>query len=195
MACEFGILVGFSCRNSNQFVERLRDAQPSKNQADLAIRTTVRQNGRFVVLACQDTASASMPLRLPSRCCPANGAPAPCHLAVADGMLVERTTDAVEARKLWGVLRSLGLTVFSQRGAAMGDLREQCTRLQEQGQQWLKREEEFVGVLLWAVGITTLASLPDTGVFLPVHPPVFLGLKVCAAFLWLMVGEKYVQPP
>ena len=65
----------------------------------------------------------------------------------------------------------------------MGDLREKCTRLQEQGQQWLKREEEFVGMVLWAVGITTLA----------VHPPVFLGLKVCAALLWLIVGAKGVQ--
>jgi hypothetical protein len=87
----------------------------------------------------------------------------------------------------------LGLTVFSQQGAAMGDLREKCARLQEQGQQWLKREEELIGVLLWAVGITTLASLPDTGIFIPVHPPVFLGLKVCAALLWLIVGAKGVQ--
>ena len=75
----------------------------------------------------------------------------------------------------------------------MGDLREQCARLHAQGQQWLKREEELVGVLLWAVGITTIASLPDTGIFIPVHPPVFIGLKVFAAFLWLIVGEKCLQ--
>ena len=47
----------------------------------------------------------------------------------------------------------------------MEDLRETCVRLHEQGQPWLKREEEFVGVVLWAVGITTLAFLPDTGTF------------------------------
>jgi hypothetical protein len=75
----------------------------------------------------------------------------------------------------------------------MGDLRAKCARLHAQGQQWLKREEELVGVLLWAVGITTLASLPDTGVFTPVHPPVFVGLKVVAALLWLIVGEKCLQ--
>lgn len=75
----------------------------------------------------------------------------------------------------------------------MEDLRETCTRLHEQGQQWLKREEELVGLLLWAVGITILASLPDTGIFIPVYPPVFLGLKVVAAFLWLLVGEKCLQ--
>ncbi len=75
----------------------------------------------------------------------------------------------------------------------MGDLMEKCARLHEQGQQWLKREEELVGVLLWAVGITTLASLPDTGVFIPVHPPVFVGLKVVAALLWLLVGKQCLQ--
>jgi hypothetical protein len=75
----------------------------------------------------------------------------------------------------------------------MGDLREECARLPERGQQWLKREEELVGVLLWAVGITIVACLPDTGVFIPVHPPVFLGLKVVAAFLWLIFGEKCLQ--
>ena len=108
-------------------------------------------------------------------------------------MLVYRTTDAAEARELLGVLRPLGLTVFSKQGATMEDLREKCARLQEQGQQWLKREEELIGVLLWAVGITTLASLPDTGIFIPVHPPVFLGLKVYAALLWLIVGAKGIQ--
>ncbi len=75
----------------------------------------------------------------------------------------------------------------------MGDLMEKCARLHAQGQQWLKREEELVGVLLWAVGITTLASLPDTGVFIPVHPPVFVGLKVVAALLWLLVGKQCLQ--
>ena len=75
----------------------------------------------------------------------------------------------------------------------MEELREQCARLHAQGQQWLKREEERVGVLLWAVGITTIAVLPDTGVFLPVHPPVFVGLKVVAALLWLLVGKQCLQ--
>ncbi len=75
----------------------------------------------------------------------------------------------------------------------MGDLMAKCARLHEQGQQWLKREEEPVGVFLWAVGLTTLASLPDTGVFIPVHPPVFLGLKVVAALLWLLFGKQCLQ--
>ena len=75
----------------------------------------------------------------------------------------------------------------------MGDLREQCVRLHEQGQPWLKREEDLVGVVLWAVGITTLALLPDTGGFIPVSPPVFVGLKVVAAWLWLLVGTQCLQ--
>ena len=75
----------------------------------------------------------------------------------------------------------------------MGDMREECARLHEQDQQWLKRKEELVGVLLWAVGITTLALLPDTGLFVPVHPPVFVGLKVVAALLWLLVGAQCLQ--
>jgi len=75
----------------------------------------------------------------------------------------------------------------------MEDLRETCVRLHEPGQPWLKREEEFVGVVLWAVGITTLAVLPDTGVFIPMHPPVFVGLKVVAAWLWLLVGTQCLQ--
>ena len=75
----------------------------------------------------------------------------------------------------------------------MEDLREECARLHEQDQQWLKRKEELVGVLLWAVGITTLALLPDTGLFVPVHPPVFVGLKVVAALLWLLVGAQCLQ--
>ena len=75
----------------------------------------------------------------------------------------------------------------------MEDLRETGVRLHEQGQPWLKREEEFVGVVLWAVGITTLAWLPDTGVLTPVYPPVFVGLKVVAAWLWLLVGTQCLQ--
>jgi hypothetical protein len=75
----------------------------------------------------------------------------------------------------------------------MEDLREKGTRIHEQRQQWLKREEELVGVLLWAVGITTLALLPDTGLFVPIHPPVFVGLKVVAALLWLLVGAQCLQ--
>ena len=72
----------------------------------------------------------------------------------------------------------------------MKAMREQGARLHAQGQQWRKREEECVGVLLWTVGITTIAVLPDTGVFIPVHPPVFVGLKVVAALLWLLVGTQ-----
>ena len=75
----------------------------------------------------------------------------------------------------------------------MGDLREQCVRLHEQGQPWLKREAELAGMVLWAVGITTLAWLPNTGVLTPVHPPVFVGLKVVAAWLWLLVGAQCLQ--
>jgi hypothetical protein len=48
-------------------------------------------------------------------------------------------------------------------------------------------------MVLWAVGITTLAWLPNTGVFTPVHPPVFVGLKVVAAWLWLLVGTQCLQ--
>jgi hypothetical protein len=72
----------------------------------------------------------------------------------------------------------------------MGDLMATCAWLHEQGQQWLKREAELVGVFLWAVGFTTLALLPDTGVFIPRHPSVFLGLKVFATFLWLLFGNQ-----
>ena len=56
----------------------------------------------------------------------------------------------------------------------MGDLQETCARLHAQGHQWLKREAEFVGVVLWAVGITALAVLSDTGVFIPGPPPRWL---------------------
>ena len=48
-------------------------------------------------------------------------------------------------------------------------------------------------MVLWAVGITTFASLPDTGVFTPVSPPVFVGLQVVAALLWLLVGTQCLQ--
>jgi len=75
----------------------------------------------------------------------------------------------------------------------MEDVREQGAQLQAQDQQWRKREEERVGVLLWTVGITTIAVLPDTGVFIPVHPPVFVGLKIVAALLWLLVGKQWLQ--
>ena len=75
----------------------------------------------------------------------------------------------------------------------MGDLRETWARLHAQGPQWLKREAELVGMVLWAVGITTLAWLPDTGVLTPVYPPVFVGLKVVAAWLWLLVGTQCLQ--
>jgi hypothetical protein len=71
--------------------------------------------------------------------------------------------------------------------------REQGARLHEQGHQWLKREEELVGIVLWAVGITTIAVLPDTGVFIPVHPHVFVGLKVVAACLWVLFGKQCLQ--
>ena len=75
----------------------------------------------------------------------------------------------------------------------MEDLRDTGVRLHEPGQPWLKREEECVGVVLWAVGITTLAFLPDTGMFTPVSPPAFVGLKVVAALLWLLVGKQCLQ--
>lgn len=75
----------------------------------------------------------------------------------------------------------------------MEDRRETCARRQAQDQPWRKREGELVGLVLWAVGITTLAVLPDTGVFIPRHPPVFVGLKVVAAWLWLLVGVQCWQ--
>jgi len=46
----------------------------------------------------------------------------------------------------------------------MGALRDTCARRHAQGQPWLKRETALVGRVLWAVGITTLAWLPMTGV-------------------------------
>jgi hypothetical protein len=111
----------------------------------------------------------------------------------ADGMLVLRTADEAGARELLGSLRPAVLTWLWTQGGHMGDLIEKCARLPEQGQQWLKREEELVGVLLWAVGVTIVSFLPDTGVFIPVHPPVFLGLKIVAALLWLIFGETCLQ--
>ena len=43
----------------------------------------------------------------------------------------------------------------------MGDLRDTGARLHAQGHQWLKREAELAGMVLWAVGITTLAWTLD----------------------------------
>src|SRR5262249_48737512 len=76
------------------------------------------------------------------------------------------------------------LTAVYEQGEAMGDLRETCAWLHTQGHQWLKCEAELVGMVLWAVGITTLAWLPNMGVLTPVYPSVFVGLKVVAAWLW-----------
>jgi hypothetical protein len=114
-------------------------------------------------------------------------------LAIVDGMLVLRTADEAGARELLGGLQPAVLTSLCTQGGHMGDLLEKCAQLPERGQQWLKREEELVGVWLWAVGITIVSFLPDTGVFIPVHSPVFLGLKIVAAFLWLIFGEKCLQ--
>jgi hypothetical protein len=75
----------------------------------------------------------------------------------------------------------------------MEDLRETGAQRQAQDYPWLTREGELVGIVLWAVGITTLAVLPDTGVFIPRSPLVFLGLKVVAAWLWLLVGAQCWQ--
>jgi len=75
----------------------------------------------------------------------------------------------------------------------MEDRRETCARRQGQDQPWLTREGELVGAVLWAVGITSRAVLPDTGVFIPRDPPVFLGLKGVAAWLWLLVGAQCRQ--
>jgi len=72
----------------------------------------------------------------------------------------------------------------------MEDQKAPGARRHAQGLPWRKREEALVGLVLWAVGITLLAALPDTGVFIPVHPPVFVGLKVVAAWLWLLVGVQ-----
>jgi len=75
----------------------------------------------------------------------------------------------------------------------MEDRRATSVERQAQDQPWLTRASELVGIVLWAVGITTLAVLPDTGVFIPRDPPVFLGLKVVAAWLWLLVGVQCRQ--
>jgi hypothetical protein len=75
----------------------------------------------------------------------------------------------------------------------MEDQKAPGARRHAQGLPWRKREEALVGLVLWAVGITLLAALPDTGVFIPVHPPVFVGLKVVAAWLWLLVGVQCRQ--
>ena len=75
----------------------------------------------------------------------------------------------------------------------MEDRRATGARGQAQAHPWLTREGELVGIVLWTVGITTLAVLPDTGVFIPRSPPVFLGLKGVAAWLWLLVGAQCRQ--
>jgi hypothetical protein len=108
-------------------------------------------------------------------------------------MLLGGTADAAGVRALCGGLQPLVLPSFSKQGASMENLRDTDVRRQVQSQHWLTREAELVGVVLWAVGITTLAVLPDTGVFIPVHPPVFVGLKVVAAWLWLLVGTQCLQ--
>jgi len=108
-------------------------------------------------------------------------------------MLVRRTADEAGVCELLGVRWLSVLTSLSKQGESMGGLMEKFARLHEHGQQWLKREEELVGVFLWTVGITTISYLPDTGVFIPVHPRVFIGLKVFAAFLWLIFGEKCLK--
>src|SRR5437870_3581642 len=87
---------------------------------------------------------------------PAYGAPASCHREVPEGRLVERRADASGARALLDVLRPLRLTRFSQQGASMGDMREQCGRLHEQGQLWLKRERSS-----WAWCCGRSASRPS----------------------------------
>jgi hypothetical protein len=45
----------------------------------------------------------------------------------------------------------------------MEDRRETGVERQAQDQPWRTRASELVGIVLWAVGITTLAVLPDTG--------------------------------
>ena len=108
-------------------------------------------------------------------------------------MLVHRSADAPDTRELVGGLRPAVLTSLRTQGGHMVERGEKYARLPERGAHWLEREAEFVGVLLWAVGITTVSCLPDTGVFIPVHPSVFLGLKVVAALLWLLVGTQCLQ--
>src|SRR5262245_9349130 len=105
-------------------------------------------------------------------------------IRVTDGMLMCGTADAASVRELCGGLRPLVLTSCAKQRASMGDLRATGARRHAPAPHWLKREAELVGVLLWAVGLTTLALLPDTRLFIPVHPPVFVGLKVVAALLW-----------
>lgn len=75
----------------------------------------------------------------------------------------------------------------------MEDLRDTGAGQQAPAPSWLTREGALVGMVLWAVGITTLAWLPETGVLLPRHPSMFVGLKVMAAWLWLLVGAQGLQ--
>ena len=71
----------------------------------------------------------------------------------------------------------------------MNDVLDTWTRRYERGQQWLKREAELVGVLLWAVGLTLVSALPQMG-FTPVYPAVFVALKGVAALVWLLFGQQ-----
>jgi hypothetical protein len=85
-----------------------------------------------------------------------------------------------------------GGCALSPEGKPMDDWIDIYVWLHEWGQQWLKREQEFVGVFLWVAGITTLSYCPEMGLT-PVYPSVFIGLKIFAAFLWLIFGEQCVQ--
>ena len=75
----------------------------------------------------------------------------------------------------------------------MEDRRDTGAGQQAQASSWLTREGTLVGMVLWAVGITMLAWLPETGLFLPRHPSMFVGLKGVAAWLWLLVGAQGLQ--
>jgi hypothetical protein len=68
----------------------------------------------------------------------------------------------------------------------MEDRRATGAPRQAQDPSWLAREGEWVGMVLWAVGITTLAWLSDTRVCSPRYPPMFVVLKLVAAWLWLL---------
>jgi hypothetical protein len=72
----------------------------------------------------------------------------------------------------------------------MEDRRATGAPRQAQDPSWLAREGEWVGMVPWAVGITTLAWLPDTRVCSPRYPPMFVVLKLVAAWLWLLVGVQ-----
>jgi len=80
-----------------------------------------------------------------------------------------------------------------KQGASREDLRATGAPRQAQDHPWRTHEGELLGLVLWAVGLTLLAVLPETGVFVPRHPSVFVGLKVVAAWLWLLVGVQCRQ--